>query len=286
MSFVDSSSSVLADVKLQSVSGSRCIASYELDFVSAVHVGGGRSAFTSLEDFAARVYLVGSSSKDRAFLGEARALPTASIQNAKYPRAPTVTLKLLVRTEDLATIEDGRTGDLVFGFDIFAKAIGPDSTETVKTEEQLRVPQSEWISLLKKVGFQEIFLFEVPLPIENAHNGLGGCISALREARTRFDYGQYAGVVAACRDAMQALNNALDRTDAIRAARKRYTDSESYRDMSKGERSLLIASVLEHFTQLAHHPSEDGDRIQYDRHEAAMSLGITCSIISAAIRKE
>lgn len=74
-----------------------------------------------------------------------------------------------------------------------------------KTEPKLNVPRSEWIKILKQLKYSEIELFEVNKLSFSEDEKLKQAFGYVREAETQLRSGNYDGVLADCRSAIESL---------------------------------------------------------------------------------
>jgi hypothetical protein len=145
----------------------------------------------------------------------------------------------------------------------------------------LELPASAWAKILKDLGYTEILLVALELPVRDIPTHLRTAVQQLREAHADFIAGRYDQTVGACRLAIDGLHLALrDDADVERAFRAFGTDR---RTMTKRERAMLVSGAIRHYTHLAHHLDSAGQLEVFSRQDAQFVLAATSSLIWDAV---
>lgn len=205
-----------------------------------------------------------------------------AINISQYANTAHVTFSILLNRAAMHEIESVRNGA---GVEMMLSLIGTidDGEQRQHTQDSISVPlnQSDWLRLLNECGYAKSLMFEVPVFTE-AELDTSSVTSSLRSAQQHLSLGHYQEVVAACRQAIEALNGALGQDTALNAARSAKGDAK--RSLSITERELLVRGAVADFCHLAHHANEAQGR-PFDRFDATMILAITASLAGSALAR-
>ncbi len=137
------------------------------------------------------------------------------------------------------------------------------------------VPQSEWCGFLRRMGYQDTLLLEVPVVPMEVDERLAKAAARLREARSMFTEGRYAKVVQECRHVMEALGH--EEGDGHRPKNNGKKPSE----FDKDERLMEIRSAIFSMSCLAAHSSDEVSlATSWDRHDALGLLSMTAAAVA------
>lgn len=232
------------------------------------------------ENVSARVFAGGAPSS-QTLLGAAD--PEAPIllrTTTEYPSSTQLLFDVALSVSQLEALEAIRTGgDLYFKLHLYGESYGTHDPIPAHDDVHVHVNQTEWIRLLKQVGFSEIILFEVPLPAQSDDGIFRSAVDHLRKARDLFLAGHYDESVAKCRLAIENCAKAKGDEQQQGSAVKAYCDNRAA--MSTNERLLLIRAAVKHYTQLAHHDLDDGVS-GFRRSDASLILGMTAGLLAHA----
>ncbi|KAA8769434.1 hypothetical protein [Burkholderia pseudomallei] len=190
-------------------------------------------------------------------------------------------LRVDVTDSQLLALEDLRgSGGLEFEVQLTGRGHSP--RETVPVEDRLRhtVNLSDWAQVLGQLGFADIFVLGVEMPVGPIPNELASAVKLLRDAQRLLVAGEYELVVASCRQALDSMQAVLERDTEIKSVRTER--SMRPRDQSKLQRALAILDAVRHYTHLAHHVDGDGRAEWYSRKDATMVLTTSCALLTSA----
>jgi hypothetical protein len=139
---------------------------------------------------------------------------------------------------------------------------------------QFRVPIEDWIAILNGLGPTRATTFQVMVQTSWS-SGDSALAVNLREARERFDRGQYDGALASCRRALEALAQEIAKGDPADVIREFVT---SRFDTKKADAINSIVAKTRHLASLSLH--ETG-AAEFSRIEAEMAIRITEALVSA-----
>lgn len=233
-----------------------------------------------LENVRARVFAGGSPSA-QMLLGDADPETPVLIRTGKeYPSSTQLLFDVVLSVYQLEALEAIRNGgDLYFKLHLYGESYGTHDPVPAHDDVHVHVAQTDWIKLLKQVGFAEIVLFEVPLPAQSDAGDFRSAVDHLRKARELFLAGHYDECVAKCRLAIENCAKAKMDDQQQGSAVKAYCEKRTA--MSADERLLLIRAAVKHYTQLAHHDL-DGGASGFRRSDASLIFGMTAGLLTHA----
>ncbi|HTT80846.1 MAG TPA: hypothetical protein VMF86_14315 [Stellaceae bacterium] len=139
----------------------------------------------------------------------------------------------------------------------------------------LTVPQSEWITILDKAGYQKTVFLEIPVPTTGE---LAIALKHLKEAQAAFVAGRYDDVGVACRKALEGAVSVEDSPWPEEAK-----NGDGRRNMTIEERFRLSWFAVRHLTNPTHHAN--GMRADFNRPMAQYLLGATSLALSLASKE-
>lgn len=230
-----------------------------------------------LENVRAKAF-AGASSYPQTLLGDADPEAPILIRTGKeYPSSTQMLFDVGLSVSQLEALEAIRNGgDLYFKLHLYGESYGTHDPVPAHDDVQVHLNQTEWIRLLKQVGFADIVLFEVPLPAESDDATLRSAVEHLRKARDLFLAGHYDESIAKCRLAIESCATAKGDGQQQGSAVKAYCDNRTA--MSTNDRLLLIRAAVKHYTQLAHHDLDEGAS-GFRRSDASLILGMTAGLL-------
>lgn len=205
---------------------------------------------------------------------------TSPFQITQYANRTEVVFDVALSPGAMQEIETARNGA---GLDLNLRingviTCGPDSA---RADDLIHIciNQSDWLRVLDECGFGKTLLFEIPLNIEVVSDA-ELVATEFESARRHLNLGHYQEVVAACRRAIERLNQCLGHDGTLATARSVKGDGK--RSLTIFERELLIRGTAMDFASLAHH----ADHVQarpFDRLDATMMLGLTAALANTAL---
>jgi hypothetical protein len=181
----------------------------------------------------------------------------------------------------IEAIESWRSGgEMGFSIDVIGEV--KDELNVLPCTERLwlTVSQQDWVRVLRQIGYASGIVFELPISLESIE-GVTSVEHYLKKAKEHLWHGDYDGVVAKCRMALELIAGGRDELNAAKEAAK-----TNRKGMRKDERLLLAVDSLVHFTHLAHHPDTEGEYVPYSRSEALFVLGSTIPAVIAFLEKK
>jgi hypothetical protein len=139
----------------------------------------------------------------------------------------------------------------------------------------LKVPQSDWIKLLERAGYQRSILFEVSVPDATT---IGKAVVQLKEAQDAFYQGRYADVVSRCRDALDGVIplRQIGQRQLFKAA----SEEDARRGMTIEDAFCLAWASIRQIMNTSHH--RNGVQIAFTRPMAQFVLGATALALDTA----
>ncbi len=279
-------SRVVSDVAIRHISGCKGIGIHQLRFSVEFQL----PAWTEVQE----VQTVCENIRARIFVARPGGVPVAlgwAIPEAVVSLRPTIysgrsmlLFDLDLTSAQLHAIEELRSGgDLQFEVNFTGDAQGPQGSTQVHDQVSYRVNVGDWSHFLRDLGYSDILVVGVELPLVDAGSPLLGVAQCIRRAYDCLHKGLYDVAVGQCRQAFEALY-------LIEGAQKLATESvERFKTkkaaMSKTERERFMAEAARHYTHLAHHPDE-GVIVEFSRTDATTVLALTIAALSSAVRRE
>ena len=177
----------------------------------------------------------------------------------------------------LETMRGG--GGLEFQIDV--RGLGHAQTGTVPVADTVNYSAnlSKWADVLRELGYADVFVVGIELPLRDIPLSLSSAAGMLRTAQRQLLAGEYSVVVATCRNALDSILAALDVSESVQAARtNRPKDSD---DETKLQRALKILAAVRRYAHLAHHVSNDGHPEWYSRSDATLVLSTTSALLTS-----
>jgi len=185
--------------------------------------------------------------------------------------------------EQLAALERLRAGGLLFfRVDVHMLTQGKDGLQRAFEQLWFEANLSIWSKLLKDIGYLELLLLSVDLPIVDVPKELENAIAQIREAHTDLIAGRYDAAVSRARLGLDSIDALVNGEGARREAIKAFNSPENRR-MSKGARADLVRAAIRHYSHLAHHVNSSGGVECFSRHEATFILTAAAAVIWDAI---
>jgi hypothetical protein len=190
-------------------------------------------------------------------------------------------LRVDIMDSQLLVLEDLRRSEGL-EFEVQLTGQGHSPRETIPVEDRLRyaVNLSDWAQVLGQLGFADIFVLGVEMPVGSIPDALASAVKLLRDAQRLLVAGEYELVVASCRQALDSLQTVLQQDGEIKSAWPERSGRS--RDQSKLQRALAILDAMRHYTHLAHHVDGGGRAEWYSRKDATLALTTSCALLTSA----
>lgn len=262
------------------VSGAAAVDGYLLCFSVSYRVTPWRDEFgdspSTFHNFHARAEL----GTNRMYLGTPKAERPWLITSHANEQSSTMTFELLLPTSTIEKIEAFRLGE---GFEVFLRLSGERvGAEHVTEHDEVlfRINQSQWIKVLRQMGFGSYLLCEIPIEL-GEDNQLRDVWASMTRARDLLYTGHYTNVVVECRKALETALVRFGAKDDVRAAAAKYQgNGDDRRSMSKRERILNLLNAANHVTHLGAHPDDNNEVVDYSRREALLVFSVTATAIT------
>ena len=190
-------------------------------------------------------------------------------------------LDLLLTSAQLDAIERNRNGQelsltlKIYGdlFDGYRWGYGFDQLLE-------HVDRDQWITALNDSNYGATLIYEVPLSLSQK-DFAKSIDAALMKARRHFLEGNYREAIAACREALEPVK---PNNGDLKAARNLLCNSEK-KTLTKAQRRILLFAAVKDYTELSHHPTEEGEYLDFTRKEALLVMGATLGLLSTIDEK-
>ncbi len=122
-------------------------------------------------------------------------------------------------------------------------------------QEDLSIPQSEWVKMLDEMGYERLRVMEIPIPEPATGTIIDSSLQHVENALKSFNEGDYDDVLVNCRMALEELERAdLDLVSLLASE-------------SKKEKIDAIEKKVKDFLSLGPHPG-----VKIDRRDAELAL--------------
>ncbi len=170
-------------------------------------------------------------------------------------------------------------------------SLGPESALRVPIESrfaasqlggafEFKIPQSEWVKLLRQLEWSEIELMELPTARLRSDQRFARARERLTEAETCLGRGDWEGVLQNCRKAWEAaaigLTGEEDRNSALPKLQAYFGEG------LKSEHLNSLAKKLGDFLHLARH--DQVERVFITRADAVLAIRLTASLLEYLAR--
>lgn len=262
----------IVEFEVQRVSGAPALGAHVLKFSIGYSIPPKGEEDTLFHKTAAKVY-VGTKG---LLLGVAIPEQPITYKPGTNAKKSAVLYELMLSRDALDEVEQIRVGgDLAIRVEISGEWRDDHNLLCTSDTVSYTANQKEWIEALKQMRYRGGLVFELPMDIEPVRE-VKAALASIEKAKEHLYYGNYDDVVAKCRIALEEV---VKNSGNILALRK--TVSANRKSMSKEQRFVSAIDALIHFTNLAHHPSDEGEYVSYSRSEAIFVLGSTISAISS-----
>lgn len=219
-------------------------------------------------------------------LGKATPQSSWFVVTLKDPRRVPLWLELDLAGEQIEALERLRGGGpLVFQFQLSLQVRQADQVAPGFEVLRLEVDVSQWTAVLKELGYIDLLVFALELPID-APEELRNAITLLRMAYQDLLAGRYDATVGLCRKVMDSVGVlAPDKAAQGRIWGVIGQGKERRDAMTKSERAEFVRMAVRHFTHLDHHVGENGALEVFSRHDALFVLTASGGIIWEALAR-
>lgn len=262
------------------VSGAPAVDGYLLRFSVSYRVTAWQKRFgerpRTFHNFHARADL----GADRVRLGNPKAERPMVITPHENEQSSTLMFELLLPASTIEKIEALRAGEgfevrLLLSGERVGAEYGPEYDDVL-----FRIDQSQWIDVLKQMNFGNYLLCEIPIELGEDEE-LRDVWASMTLARELLYKGHYSSVVAECRKALETALVHFEAKKDVQAAAAKYREGSSARmSMSKRERLLNLVHATNHATQLAAHPDDNNEVVDYSRREALLVFSVVATAIT------
>lgn len=215
--------------------------------------------------------------------GPARPLGKATAQNSwftgvyEHGRTEALALELDLTGAALEALERLRGGGpLHFVLDLSLRVRRGERQEPGSDRLQLLVNLSDWAQVLRDVGYLDLLVLAVELPLEVPEE-IRLALEETRTAYTDLIAARYDATVMRCRRAMESLGRLPTAgTDPERVWERFAKDRAT---MTKPERAEVVRLAVRHYSHLAAHMDETGAPETFSRQDALFILAAAAGVI-------
>ncbi|MGR0278824.1 hypothetical protein ACUM5Y_07230 [Marinomonas dokdonensis] len=189
-----------------------------------------------------------------------------------HPGNQSLSFSVSLTNEQLLAIEDYRQfGDLALHCRLEALVLSEDGDiRQSNSDSDYHIPQQEWVKALNQSGFQDSYLYEIPLPAT-----ISDIKAMLSKAQSCIDIGDYQNAVMECRRIIERVEELRGDHSQARTASNKLKDNGLRKGMTANERALALREGVKNICQLGAHGSEE-----FSRSQARMILGMTLTLLS------
>jgi len=283
MSITDGEGYIVAELRLQGIHGVRGVGMHRLLFALEFQINPSRAGGATLSSPVCFV-AVGRTPTDVRPLGIATMETSWSVETTDYARREPLSAYLDLSSEQLEALERLREGGSLF-FKLDLRLLVHSSQRGLQRGDQqysFEASLSLWSKVLEQLGYSEILLLGLELPVQGVPTELNGAVSQLREAHQDLIAGRFDGTVARVRLAMDTIDTVLGFSSRAQVLQQFTGGSATREQMSKRARADLVRIAVRHYTHLAHHVSDSGVPESFSRQDAQFALaGATAAIWDA-----
>lgn len=278
-------SQIIADVRVQALTGQAGIGVYQLRFslLLVIPAAAKPESYAQLRNVRAKV-LAGSEDGARKYLGLAVPEAVLSFSQRAHSQDERFLLDLTVTQEQLSALEDLRGGGGVH-FELVLQGETEGQHGILRADDVVlwKANLSAWMSVLAELCVKDVVVVSVELPSYTASGKGRSAIDALRRAKEDMIAGNYDVVVSRCRLALESLRMEFGEAGDANALE---SFVKSRKAMSKRERLIMVIEAVRHYTHTAHHVDGEGRMEWYSRADATFVLSIAAAAISAQLQAE
>jgi hypothetical protein len=140
----------------------------------------------------------------------------------------------------------------------------------------VKISKSEWLELLKAVGYGEYYLAEIPLPRIKKVKALDASLQHIQRAWEHFLNGSDRETLAACHDALEKLTK-----ESVNGKPDQNAFSKILSGVGPPEKTQKIAQVLSQCASLLHlGRHEHKPAVELDHRDAELALLLTHACIA------
>ncbi len=179
----------------------------------------------------------------------------------------------------LEKIKEIRQGKgLRFTIVLWGLAVYRNEVHRLTAQESYSVNQGTWVETLQELGYARTLLLEIPIPDEDTAPELTQAVNYMTSAQQAMNQGKSREAVGCCRDALEALSDALgDKDDQDTAAQELFKNT---RALDKAGRLRVLRRALKVFVHPARHGDEDSARIEYCRSDSVAIISMIAALIT------
>ena len=191
-----------------------------------------------------------------------------------------------IRQDDLELAIECNLNYLIWNID----SKRSDFSSTDNQSIRIIIPQSEWIRILKKTGFTDLKILEIPYPEIIGHEKFDTMITHLNESKDFFYRGDYESAVEECRLSIEPIPSLLPIEKISRADGKDPTFKDKLDQFCKQhikseigkEKTKMLTETIWSFSSIFHHPSSSKPSkiVNVNRADAEFIVHTVSGIIS------
>lgn len=271
----------VAQFRLTGLRGVPGIGFSRLQFVLEVNLSETPGAHVTLQHLITDV-AAGAPGRVQHVLGKAMPQSSWIVTTLDHPHQVPLWLELDLAGEQIEALERLRVGGpLLFQFHLNLQVRRGDRIEPGSEVLRLEVDVGQWAAVLKDLGYLDLLVFAVELPIEVPEE-FKNAVTLLRKAHQDLLAGRYDAAVGLCRKVMDSVGT-MAPDDAAKGRIWSFVGQGKRDTMTKSERAELVRMAVRHFAHLDHHVGENGVPEVFSRYDALFVLTAAAGVIWEAI---
>lgn len=165
-----------------------------------------------------------------------------------------------------------------------------DFSTAYNSRIRFTIPQSEWIKILKRTGFTDLKILEIPYPEIIGEEKFDTMIKHLNESKEFFYRGDYESAVEECRSVIEPIPNLLPTKWIIAENEEKLSFKEKLNQFCKKhikseigkEKTKMLVDTIWSFSSIFHHPSSPKPEkiVSVDRADAEFVIHTVSGIVA------
>jgi|SRR5579884_1813760 len=170
---------------------------------------------------------------------------------------------------------------------VLKRFVNKELVTTLGHQFLLSINQSDWIDVLRDMGYKDILLVEIPLSVAQGTVVMTQEVNDLRLAQQEMLAGRWRGAVAHCRDALELLiernrNGTIESIQEIAAVAFNLKPDAR----SKEQRLAVMGTDMYRLAHLSKHRKGSAQFTEWDRDDALAAISITAMLLRLQADRE
>ena len=191
-----------------------------------------------------------------------------------------------IRQDDLELVIDSNFNYLIWNIESKRSDFSTTGTQSLR----IMIPQSEWIKILKRTGFTDLKILEIPYPEIIGEEKFDTMIKHLNESKEFFYRGDYESAVEECRSVIEPIPNLLPTNWIFKENEEKLSFKEKLNQFCNKhikseigkEKTKMLVDTIWSFSSIFHHPSSPKPEkiVSVDRADAEFVIHTVSGIIA------